>query len=237
MGNTGFILIHGAGLGSWIWDRLTPFLKSPYLAIDAPGRGKHHRTKTKDLSLNDYALTAMRDVGNLPVEKVIIVGHSSGGITGLELAALMKDRLAGFVGLSAIVPKAGGSFASSMPGIQSLFLRAMINFAGTKPPESAIRKGLCSGLDIVHADEVVRRFIPESKQFYTDKTSYKKMPPNSLYIITDKDKQLTATIQGKMAANLKAKHIQHLATGHMPMLEQPQILAGILNQYAAGMLY
>ena len=34
-----FLLMHGAGLGSWIWDGFIPELNAPAEAIDLPGRG------------------------------------------------------------------------------------------------------------------------------------------------------------------------------------------------------
>ena len=50
----GYVFLHGAGLGAWIWDDIGEKLDYPFLAIDFPGRGKHISIATKTLSLKDY---------------------------------------------------------------------------------------------------------------------------------------------------------------------------------------
>jgi hypothetical protein len=44
---TGIVLIHGAGLGSFIWDELMPLKKSPVLTIEFPNREIGDKANTK----------------------------------------------------------------------------------------------------------------------------------------------------------------------------------------------
>ena len=49
----GIVLIHGAGLGSFIWDDLKPLIKNPVLTIEFPNRGVDNKTNV-NLTFNDY---------------------------------------------------------------------------------------------------------------------------------------------------------------------------------------
>ncbi len=58
----GFVLLHGAGLGAWVWEELISNLKYPCLAIDLPGRGKHGDITTNNLTLNQYVESVLLDI-------------------------------------------------------------------------------------------------------------------------------------------------------------------------------
>ncbi len=69
----GFIFLHGAGLGAWIWDDLTKKIEYPSLAIDLPGRGKHASIATKGLSLDKYVEFVLSDIDKFSPKKLILV--------------------------------------------------------------------------------------------------------------------------------------------------------------------
>jgi hypothetical protein len=39
----GFVLIHGGGFDTWVWERVTPRLGFPALAVRRAAVGKNHR--------------------------------------------------------------------------------------------------------------------------------------------------------------------------------------------------
>lgn len=226
------VLLHGAGLGAWIWDDVLENIAYRALAIDFPGRGIHADVPTKKLSLSKYVESVYTDLKQLRSRKIIIVAHSISGILGLELVNQLQDRLVGFIALGAVFPKADGSFISSMPRMNGIILRIMLSLAGTKPPNSAIESSLCVGLDKRHSQEVINRFIPESKKLYTDKVQKRLSIPHSLYVNLTQDRELTNKIQQQMMENLRPDQIVDLKSGHLPMLSKPSELARIVNNYA-----
>lgn len=228
----GFVFLHGAGLGSWIWEEVITKLKYPCLAIDFPGRGNHKNIATNNLPLNEYVKSALLDIDQFSPEKLIIIAHSISGNVALEIAHKRQNRIGGFVAISAAIPAMNNSYLSSLPIIMNVFLRLMLTLTGTRPPESAIRNGLCNDLNEKQALEVINRFTPESKKLYTDRLNTKDIPANSLYIRLKKDKAFSEKIQDNMIKNLQAKKIIDIYSGHLPMLGKPIELVQILNNFA-----
>jgi len=228
----GFVFLHGAGLGSWIWEDVISELEYPCLAIDFPGRGNHKNIETKNLSLNEYVESALLDIDRFSPEKLIIIAHSISGTIALEIVHKLQNRICGFIAISAAIPAMNNSYLSSLPIIMNVFLRLMLTLAGTRPPESAIRDGLCNDLNEKQTLEVINRFTPESKRLYMDRLNTQDIPANSMYIRLKKDKAFTDKIQDDMIKNLHPKKIINIDSGHLPMLGKPVELARILYNFA-----
>uniref|UniRef100_A0ACD5X0S7 Uncharacterized protein n=1 Tax=Avena sativa TaxID=4498 RepID=A0ACD5X0S7_AVESA len=92
-----FVLVHGAGHGAWCWFRLLPLL-----------RGSGHRVSCVDLagaagsrvdpgtvrSFDEYTAPLVDLLAALPDgEKVILVGHSAGGLSVTHAMHLFSDRI------------------------------------------------------------------------------------------------------------------------------------------------
>lgn len=227
----GFVFIHGAGLGSWIWEETIRNINSPFLTLDFPGRANKKKENTKNLTLDNYTVSILKDIDGFKPKKIIIVAHSIGGILGLEIARLRKERIIGFVAIGATIPENNGSFISSMPFPNRYVLNIMMTFFGTLPPENAIKSALCSDLTEAQTQEVVKNFVPESIRLYRDKIERKTDIANPLYIVLSKDKDFPIELQKKMSRNLNSHSIVELDSGHLPMISRSKDLAKILNQY------
>ena len=234
--NIGLILLHGAGLGAWIWDDLGASLGYPYLAVDLPGRGKHADISTTDLTLEQYAESVLLDINKIHYKKLMIVAHSISGIIGLEVADKLQDRVIGFAAIGAAIPLNNASYLSCLPFVSGVFLRMMLHFAGTRPPASVIKQGLCHDLDDKITSKIIDNFTPESKRLYTDKIRIQKMPNHSLYLSLKKDQALNAAIQSNMIHNLHAKQVVDIDSGHLPMLSNSKELAEKLNAFASSLI-
>lgn len=230
----GLVFVHGAGLGGWIWEAMAPELDFPHLFTEFPGRDAA-ASSTEGLGLNDYARHVRDQVDELPVDRLAIVARSLGGVVALKLAEALSDRLAGFAGVGAAIPSDGGSFVSSLPLGKRALTTVLVRLAGTKPPESAIRRGLCSDLDAEQADEVVRRFVPESRAVYFERTHAPVPGVSTMYVRLTEDREFGVPLQRVMAGNLGAGDVREIASGHMPMLSKPDQLARVVNEFAAGL--
>ncbi|MBL4926573.1 alpha/beta fold hydrolase [Fuscibacter oryzae] len=94
------LLVHGAGLGAWIWDDVLPHLPAAH-AIDLPGRSGSPTT------LRDQA-QAILDHISLPT---VLVGHSASGFAITAAALLAPEKVAGLIYLCAFIPQPGQSIA------------------------------------------------------------------------------------------------------------------------------
>jgi pimeloyl-ACP methyl ester carboxylesterase len=229
----GLVFLHGAGLGGWIWEAMAPGLDFPYLFTDFPGR-EGATNAAQGLRLDDNVRHLRDQVDEFPSDRLVIVAHSLGGVVALKLAEELSDRLAGFVGVGAAIPKDGGSFLSSVPPAKRALTTVLMRLAGTKPPESAIRRGLCSDLDAQQADEVVRRFVPESRALYFERTDAPGPDVPRMYVLLTEDKEFGVPLQRVMTSNLDTGDVREIASGHMPMLSKPAELTRIVNEFAAG---
>lgn len=105
-----FVLVHGAWHGAWCWDKLVPILKErghSVIAPDLPGHGED-QTPRGGVSLDSYG-EKVADTIAAQKEKVILVGHSMGGIAITAAAERVPERIARIVYLTAFLPRHGES--------------------------------------------------------------------------------------------------------------------------------
>ncbi|GGD79692.1 alpha/beta fold hydrolase [Paenibacillus nasutitermitis] len=228
----GFVFIYGAGLNRSIWEKVAADLEHPCLLVDFPLRDGSRKPE-QGLSLNDYVAYMKKQVEAWQVPKFIIVAHSLGGVPALQLAEEMSERLAGFVAVGASIPRKGGSFLSALPLPKRMLMAVLLRSLGTRPPDAAIRSGLCHDLSAGQGEEIVRNFIPESVRVYTDRVEADVPSVPKLYIKLQKDKEFNEAHQNKMIANFAPQHIASLDTGHLPMLSDPDGLRLALQDFAA----
>lgn len=228
--NVGFVFVHGAGLEGRVWRNVAEGLSCPCLLAEFPHRNGSVDLR-KDLSLEDYVKSMKKQVDAWGSQRIVIVAHSLGGVLALKLASLTADRLAGIVAIGAAIPQRGGSFVSALPFPQRTILSVILRTAGTKPPESSIRSGLCSDLSTAQATEIVEGFIPEARRVYTDRVDAAVPDVPKLYVKLMKDKEFSPSLQDKMIANLAPQAVRSLDTGHLPMISAPDGLRGILEEF------
>jgi pimeloyl-ACP methyl ester carboxylesterase len=154
-------------------------------------------------------------------------------VIALKVAQEMPDRVAGFVAVSAVIPADGGSFVFAMPFPKRLILGLVLRLAGTRPPASAIRRGLCSDLTSDQADQVVSRFVPESRAVYLERSDAPSPEVPTLYVQLTEDREIPVALQARMARNLGAGQVVTIDSGHLPMLSRPDELARVLNDFTA----
>lgn len=226
----GIVLIHGAGLGNFIWDDLKPLLKNPVLTIELPNREVGDKANL-NLNFGDYKKSAIEQIEKWGITNFIIVSHSIGGCIGLSLTDYFSKKVVGFVGISSAIPTNGNSFISCLPFPQSLLMPLILKLFGTKPPQKAIEQTLCNDLTSEQTLEIVKRFTPEAKLLYTARVDYKSLDIKTLYIKLNNDKGFPIQLQDKMIKNLTAQKVVTIQSGHLPMISKPKELSEILNNF------
>ncbi len=153
-GERTFVLVHGMG-GRWQhWLETIPSLAehARVLAIDLPGFGQSEPPAAA-VSLDGFADATAELIGDLGIERVVLVGHSMGGPIALRFAS-RHPNLA-----EAIVLVGGAVFQFSA----LLGLREILRFVAERPRES-----LAIGAEIatagLPAPAGLRRLIAGSPQ-------------------------------------------------------------------------
>lgn len=92
-----FVLVHGAGHGAWCWFRLLPLLRGSghrVSCVDLAGAAGSHVDPGTVRSFDEYTAPLVDLLAALPDgEKVILVGHSAGGLSLTHAMHLFSDRI------------------------------------------------------------------------------------------------------------------------------------------------
>jgi pimeloyl-ACP methyl ester carboxylesterase len=228
------LLMHGAGLGGWIWDSVIPELTGPGEAVDLPGRGDG--IEPGDVTLQtciDLVAHRTRSLAG----RSILVGHSFTAGIALGAAAAEPERVAAVVLVGGLVPESGKSFMSLLPLPQRLLLGVLLRRArnGISLPASLVRKEYCNDLDDATTRLVLARVVPEAPRLYLDRVDWSGLPGRMprFYVKLLNDASVNVKQQDRMIDRIQATGTVPLATGHLPMLAQPTEMAATLNHLAA----
>ncbi len=235
------VLIHGAWAGSWVWDRLIPYLSRAGLechAVDLPGNGSD-ATSPAEVTFESYLthLTGVVSVLNRPVS---LVAHSGGG----NVASAFAERCPGLVSriayIAGIMLPDGSSFAGiiekarkEFPGAAGVNPSVVYSEDGLVtriPPEAAIAHFFndCSCED---AREAASRLTPQgeggrSVVMRVTAERFGRIP--RLYVEALDDRSVILPVQRIMQALTPGARAVSLATGHAPQLSAPAQLAAAI---------
>ncbi|CAA0832770.1 methyl esterase 10 [Striga hermonthica] len=104
-----FVLVHGFGHGAWCWYKLVSLLKQDnrhrVTALDLAGCGVHPSQLHQISSFSDYARPLMDFLSAFPDdERVVLVGHSYGGISISVAAETFPGKVSLAVFVTAYMP-------------------------------------------------------------------------------------------------------------------------------------
>lgn len=228
----GVVLIHGAGLGAFIWQDMK--LDWKVLRINFQNRG--NGPANVGLHYQDYVDEVIQQIENWTVDQIIIVGHSIGGCLALNVAARYPERVIGFIGIAAAIPKKGGSFISCFDGPKNILMPVAMRMFGTRPPNIVLERNLANDLPKEKRHKITSRFTPESRYLYTEDCKAPVPVCPKMYIMTTEDNEIGESDQIQMAKNLKTKQIERMETGHLPMLANPKLLSHLINGFCKDLL-
>ncbi|THF94613.1 hypothetical protein TEA_028031 [Camellia sinensis var. sinensis] len=103
-----FILVHGGCHGAWCWYKLKPLLEShghKVTVLDLAASGINTKKIEEVITLYDYTVPLMKLMESLPLgEKVILVGHSFGGMSLALAMDKFSEKISVAVFLTAFMP-------------------------------------------------------------------------------------------------------------------------------------
>lgn len=103
-----FVLVHGSCFGAWSWYKLVPLLKSAghmVTPIDLAASGINLLHATDVRSFSDYSKPLMDIMESIPShQRVILVGHSSGGAVISQAMEHFPEKVSVGVFLSSAMP-------------------------------------------------------------------------------------------------------------------------------------
>jgi pimeloyl-ACP methyl ester carboxylesterase len=171
--NPVFVLVHGAWHGAWCWSRTLPlFQQAGYHAhaVNLTGVGERAHLLSAQINIATHAADVVETVKTHEWPRVVLVGHSYGGMVITQAAHHLMTAYPGvlqrLVYIDAHVPQNGESWA----GVQSEETRRLRLAEGAanggvylSPPDA-----LKFGLEGADRDWVNRRQTPQPFGVYDD---------------------------------------------------------------------
>ena len=232
-----FVLVHGAWHGAWCWHRIVPLLRArghQVHAPDLPGHGEDPAPASAQ-TLDGYA----QRVGNLVSacdDRVVLVGHSLGGLVISAVAESMPEAVRRLVFVTGLLPRDGDSLVS----LCSADPDNPLNSALLRTPD---RK--CMTVDLERVREI---FFPDcpAEDLAFAKARLGPEPLGALfqavhvtpgrfgrvprtYIHCTQDVALPLFLQERMVAASPCETVLTLPTGHSPFFAAPDQLAAQLD--------
>jgi pimeloyl-ACP methyl ester carboxylesterase len=272
-----FVLVHGGWHSHSAWDRVTPMLADrgfAALTLDLPGAGMHaiapsslgrrpfdpaafatERSPIADVTpeARTQAVVALvEEAAALSGGKVILVGHSAGGMTISAVAEQVPEQLlavvylAGFMvpnGMPLLAMLQHETLSSALaPG---LFVGDPVAIGATRinvgPADDAYRSLLKAAF---YADVSESEFEHAASRLHCDESNLGAVSPSPItperfgtvprhYIRCTRDRAIPLTGQDHMIAavddTIGGRTTTHtLESSHSPFLSQPAALSGIL---------
>ena len=237
----GFILLPGGGMGSWIWEYLTPLLEYPSLCVEERADYERHPDIRK-ITINDCADHIAECAETAGFEEIILVGHSGSGCIAEITANKLNGRVRDLVFIAANIPPQGKRtvdvfpFSIKMMNLLSVKLMARGLKPSAKQHERMIREYLCNRCPeemvrfaLKHPVKTEPPAVASERIFRPDTGGTQKY-----FIKLAADNTGSIEFQDRMIANLGGAREFVMNSDHMPMLSRPGELAYILNRIASG---
>jgi pimeloyl-ACP methyl ester carboxylesterase len=235
-----YVLVHGAWQAPYAWDAVRTDLEKQghkVIVVQLPGHGTDN-TPAHTLSIDAYRDKVVEAIGTVQ-EKVILVGHSMGGMVITSVAEQIPSRISKLVYIGAFLPASG----------QSIGDLAMTD-AGSKLGPLLIESADHLTLD-VKKDSLTMLFINDGTQADKDRViaNYRAEPAipfgnkvtltdakfgavNKVYIKTLNDIVISPALQDRMIAATGIKAVYSVNTSHSPFLAQPKAVSDLLLSIA-----
>jgi pimeloyl-ACP methyl ester carboxylesterase len=113
-----FLLAHGSWHGGWCWKRVTDRLRGNGHLVYAPsytGMGERTHLLNKEITIDTFVEDLVQVIQSEELTKVVLVGHSFGGVPITGVADRIPDRIAHLVYLDSVVVESGRSAFSYYP--------------------------------------------------------------------------------------------------------------------------
>jgi pimeloyl-ACP methyl ester carboxylesterase len=226
-----YVLVHGAWHGEWCWDRIIPLLQDAghrVITLDLPGHGKD-KTPPSEVTLKHYT-DSLCEILDKESERVILVGHSMGGLVITQTAEYCPEKIQLRVYVCAFLPTN-----------EQTLLQILENDKKDIPPAVIINEdktllklkdhlindtfyGECSENDILEAKE--KLCLQPSRPFITParitEHNFGRVP--RVYIETLKDNAISIRCQREMYTKTPCRQVITMDTDHSPFFSQLGVL-------------
>lgn len=237
-----YVLVHGAWQAPYAWQPVKASLEkqgNKVTVVELPGHG-NDQTPPSKITLDLYKQKVIETLSTID-RKVILVGHSLGGMIISSVAEAVPEKIEKLVYVAAYLPITG---------------QTLDELAHTDPDSQLGGAGILifnsDGVTVdVKQDQIVNLFIqdgtPDVQRLVVQNYRTEPLVPfinpvsltvknfgsvEKIYIKTLQDHVVSPSLQDRMIKASSVKSVYEINTGHSPFLSQPDALATLLIQIA-----
>jgi pimeloyl-ACP methyl ester carboxylesterase len=231
-GTPTIVLVHGAGHTSEVWRSTQEHLRHASVAVDIPGR-RSRRADVTAVTIDAAADSIAADVRAATHARVVLVGHSAGGILLPAVAARLGARVDHLVFVAGLSARDGLMTADTVKPGHSREIAARAAELRERYRDHMLAPDALDDALAVIDDERVAMTI-DSLNFLTQVVSWEGVPASlgRTFVRCLSDPIQSPSLQAELIENCGASRVIDIDTGHTPALDDPQQLAAILDHIA-----
>lgn len=229
-----YVIVPGAWQGPYAWVTMKADLEKTgqtVVVIELPGHGTD-QTLPQNIDLSLYNQKVINTINSLP-GKVILVGHSLGGIVISSVAEKIPAKIERLVYIGAFLPKSGQSVfdlastdANSILGQSLIPSQYTLDLIPSKLIDIFIQDGTTDEKALVVNNYRAEPGRPFTDTVHLTQANYGSVPKS--YIHTLQDHAVTIDLQNRMVAAAGLTSVLQINTGHCPFLVKPDSLTTLL---------
>ena len=229
------LLMHGSGLTHIVWSLHEQFYASQgfnVLSVDLPGHGNSEGPSLKSIEkISDWIKSLMLKIN---IEKIIIVGHSQGGLVGIDFASRYPELIEKIVLVanSYKMPVNQDLIDLAEAGDEKAVLLMMKwGYEGSKAfiGGNPVKKIVNSARDI---REVLAVDLNACNNYKNGENAIKKINCPTLCIFGDLDKMVPVKVGLKMSEQIKNSETKIISDcGHMIIFEKAFEMRKLVKEF------
>jgi len=230
---TTLILVHGACHGGWCWERVMPLLEAEGVRVLAPDLPEWQPGARDPIGFwGEFVADLAR--AQAPEDRVILCGHSRGGVVISAAAEAAPEAVSGLIYLAASLLPRG----QTLTGTWRAYTDLAAEWVAPEPDEASFRiapgcyqRMFCPDSDTATAAQAEARLRTEP--FAAFATPMRITPERfgsvpRAYVETSRDMVIPLDFQRRMEAALPCDPVVTLDADHSPFLAMPERLAEVL---------
>jgi pimeloyl-ACP methyl ester carboxylesterase len=231
------LLIHGFPLDGRIWEKVTPAIRVPGLVVpDLPGHGKSPALKGT-VSIDDYAREMLKIMDFQKIERFAVAGHSMGGYIAFALLRLAPQRISALALVSSRALPDSDDIKKTREATAQRAEKEGPGFLAGTMPERAVGSSPPPGVV-----DILRKIIREAqpKGVAADSRAMANRPDATpqlgsiqipTLVLAGRGDKIVPAAESEAMANAipGAKLVWCEKSGHVPMLEEPELVASELT--------
>lgn len=231
-----YVLVHGAWQAPYVWDAVRDNLLKEgkkVVIVELPGHGAD-MTALYTLSLDVYRDKVIEAISKID-ERVILVGHSMGGMVITAVAEKIPAKISKLVYIGAFLPSSGQALTDLAFSDPDSKLGPLLVPSADQLTLDVKRDSLTWLFinDGTEADKlrVLDNYRPEPAIPFTGKVTLTNDGFGSVekvYIKTLQDIVISPKLQDRMIAGAGIATVYSINTSHSPFLSQPKELSELL---------